>query len=101
MYHAPLLAVGAGAGRRMFHIPIGSYHSSPSGRSNSVNKTKRSPRLIRGLKRLYIFIIPYYTSSYYSIFPLHSATVAIIALCANVSLVAKEARDFKLLCPQL
>jgi hypothetical protein len=55
MYSAPLLAVGAGAGWGMFRIPIGSYHGSPSGRSSPVNRTKRSPRLIRGLKRSYIF----------------------------------------------
>jgi hypothetical protein len=42
------------------------------------------------------FLIPH--------FPLllnFSAPVAIIGLCANVSLVTKEVRDFKLLCPQL
>ena len=69
MYRVPLLAVGAGAGRRMFRVPIGSYHGSPSGSSNPVNRTKRSPRISRGLKCLYNFIIPYYTASCYSIFP--------------------------------
>src|SRR5688572_6124463 len=63
VYSAPLLAVGAGAGWRMFRVPIGSYHGSPSGRSNPVNRTKRSPRISRGLKCLYIFIIPYSTFS--------------------------------------
>jgi hypothetical protein len=60
MYRVPLLPVGAGAGGRMFRVLIGSYHSS-----------------------LQVEVILYYTIFYFllhPIFPLHSATVAIMYL---------------------
>jgi hypothetical protein len=53
VYSAPLLAVGAGAGRRIFPVPIGSYHGSPSGRSNTVTRHFWNPRKLQGQSCLY------------------------------------------------